>query len=246
MASFCPDCRRRITGGTRCSCVSAPEHASAAPIPAPPPGDGTAKLVARRNARATALVAGVVVVVTGLVVAIALGSKNSGSATASGSGYSSQQGFGVRSAPATRSWPATTGLPTGTTPTSVTGDALTQLKQYAAADRAEVSSELQDHWVAQLSSKKVGGVADGVTYDASMVLRDHLALRARYSPVNLVWSGDWGSFKYPDYWVTVFAQPFDTADAANAWCDQEGLDKDSCYAKRIRATGPVEGNTKVR
>jgi hypothetical protein len=39
---------------------------------------------------------------------------------------------------------------------------------------------------------------------------------------------------------------FTTAQAANAWCDQRGFDRDSCYAKRLMTTGGYDGNTKPR
>jgi hypothetical protein len=131
--------------------------------------------------------------------------------------------------------------------TLTSGDAANQLAAIVAADRPGLRSQALGYWVPQLSSKKPGLVADGITYDYPAILADHTRLRSAYPGARLVWSADWTSFKNPDFWVTVAAdERFATAQAANAWCDQQGFDKESCFAKRLTTTGGYDGNTKPR
>lgn len=127
-------------------------------------------------------------------------------------------------------------------------DALAELRRIATSDRPFVEAALFDRWVPQLSSKTVG-ITDkhtGVTYgDAGDILDHYLGLRARYPDLRLVNSSTYSSFKLQDYWVIIDADAFDSAEAANAWCDAQGFDPTECYAKRIN-NGPYEGNTKTR
>lgn len=196
-----------------------------------------------------------VAAVVGLVVAVSVSGNSGRSGSSSGYNAAGAGSFGGVSSgsggyqptyqPTYQTYP---GSPTTepSAPPTFPGDALEQLRQYANADRPSILVSLEDHWVAQLSSKKVGMTADGIVYDAPAILQDHLALRSRYASVRLIWTEQWSSFKYPDFWVTVQDQAFGTADEANAWCDGQGLPKDDCYAKRLRTTGGYEGNTKVR
>ncbi|MEU4520238.1 hypothetical protein AB0F52_16260 [Amycolatopsis sp. NPDC024027] len=206
----------------------------------------TGRLAARRANRSVALVFTAVVAVVGFVVALAIpGRSGSGSAS---SGYSAAGVNSVGSGsggyqPTSQTYPDTTAVSTAP---AYSGDALDQLRQYANSDLPAVRATLEDHWVAQLSSKKVGMPANGIVYDAPAILQDHLGLRSRFASVRLIWTEDWSSFRYPDFWVTVHDEPFGTADEANAWCDRNDLPKDDCYAKRLRSTGGYEGNTKVR
>jgi hypothetical protein len=121
------------------------------------------------------------------------------------------------------------------------------LRQRARDDRTALAAVPDGYWVPQLSSKKVGLVADGVTYTEQAIWDDHTTIRGAVTGVALLWSGDYTTFKYDDYWVTVVAsEPSETPDAANAWCDSHGYDRDHCYAKRISATGHFAQTTKNR
>ena len=53
-------------------------------------------------------------------------------------------------------------------------------------------------------------------------------------------------FTGQDFFVTVLAQPFATAEQANSWCDQQSIDGDHCYAKLLSHTHGVAGSTKHR
>jgi hypothetical protein len=156
----------------------------------------------------------------------------------------SEQDTGV---PGTGPIPSGTAFPGSTAPLdSTSADAGTQLRELADADLPVLRSSVEGLWVAQLSSKKPGMVVDGVQYDDAAVLDDHMALRNSYSDVRLLWSGDWATFSSADFWVTVVAVPYTTPEAANAWCDGQGLSPDACYAKRVSTSGGGDGNTVPR
>jgi hypothetical protein len=153
------------------------------------------------------------------------GASSSGS-TGSSSGYSSSEA--------------------STTPTATaSSDAGNQLTSLLSSDSPEVST-LADQWVPQLSSKQVGMVVQGVTYDDAAILADHEALRARYPQARLILSDDWSVFHGSGYWVTVVAEPFASADAANAWCDQQGIGPNDCFAKKLSHTAGSQDSTKPR
>jgi hypothetical protein len=117
------------------------------------------------------------------------------------------------------------------------------LRAIANADRPFVTQQLADRWVPQLSSKRPGLVADGITWANASTLREHLDLRLKYPEVRLLWSGDWSVFSAPDFWVTIAGVTFPDAGGALAWCRNNGLDRDHCYAKLVSAHHPVEGST---
>lgn len=135
------------------------------------------------------------------------------------------------------------GYRSGSTDTEATSAAL--LAEGVEADRASVES-LVGSWVPQLSSKRLGTVADGITYDSTAILGHYNELSDRYGPVRLVDSGDWPVFRESDYWVVVAAQPFRTAAQANAWCSAQGLGADDCFAKRLAHSGTSADNTGAR
>ncbi len=119
------------------------------------------------------------------------------------------------------------------------------LRELVDADRAIVRG-LQQWWLPQVSSKRPGLVAEGITWTDADVLRDHLALRQRFPQARLVWSGDWTTFSSPNWWVTIVAQPMTTPQQANGWCDAQGLDPDHCFAKMISSVLGPDGTTVYR
>ncbi|HEX2298901.1 MAG TPA: hypothetical protein VHH34_10355, partial [Pseudonocardiaceae bacterium] len=139
--------------------------------------------------------------------------------------------------------PAETSSSQPTAPSSAVGSedsARNQLTQQISLDRPQVQRELAEQWVPQLSSKQLGLVVDGMTYHYTDILNDHLGLRSAYN-ARLVWSGDWSSFGKDDFYVTVASVPFSTPEAANAWCDGQGIDPENCFAKRLSAVSPPQG-----
>jgi serine/threonine-protein kinase len=121
----------------------------------------------------------------------------------------------------------------------------TELQQQAAADSATAES-LVGTWVPQVSSKRDGLVADGITYDDAAIWADFERSRNDHGNAILVNSSDYTSFRLPGYWVTLIAQPYPSAGEANAWCNQEGYDVNNCYAKRLSHTDGATGNTVPR
>jgi hypothetical protein len=129
---------------------------------------------------------------------------------------------------------------------SVDGVAEAVLKELRDSDFSTVRNGLSNRWVPQVSSKRVGLVIDGKTWTNADILRDHLALRQRFSGARLVWSGQWSTFSDPDFWVTVVGPPLPFAEDANRWCDANGFDVNDCFAKFISSLFGVEGTTVYR
>lgn len=124
--------------------------------------------------------------------------------------------------------------------------ALDGLRALTTADHPVVSSTLANRWVPQISSKQPGLVAEGLTWTASDILREHLELRQRYPEIRLVWSGDWRTFNNPDWWVTIIGLPSNDSSTSLSWCAAQGLDRDHCYAKIVSATMGIEGTTALQ
>lgn len=104
----------------------------------------------------------------------------------------------------------------------------------------------EGYWVPQLSSKKVGLVANGITYDEQAIWRDHANIRTDIPGATLAWSGDYVTFSSPDFWVTIVpSASSDSPDVVNQWCANRRLDADRCFAKRI-GTARYDRTTKNR
>lgn len=117
------------------------------------------------------------------------------------------------------------------------------LRAIANSDRPFVNRTLAGRWVPQLSSKRPGLVADGITWNNAETLREHLDLRLKYPEVRLLWTGEWSTFSEPNFWVTIAGVTFPDAEGALAWCRSHSLDRDHCYAKLVSTTHPVAGST---
>ena len=119
------------------------------------------------------------------------------------------------------------------------------LRQQVDADGATVES-LVGRGVPQLSSKREGDVVAGERIDDVAVLGDFRDWRRRVPTSVLTRSERFTSFSGQGYWVTVAAESFDSAEAANAWCGARGLSGDDCFAKRLSHTDGPKGNTRHR
>jgi hypothetical protein len=129
---------------------------------------------------------------------------------------------------------------------SVDGVAEAVLKELHDSDDVVVRGTMWNRWVPQVSSKRVGLVAAGQTWTSADILRDHLALRERFSGARLVWSGDWTTFSDTDWWVTVVGPSLSTPEDANTWCDSNGFGVDDCFAKFVSNMFGVPGTTVYR
>lgn len=143
--------------------------------------------------------------------------------------------------------PAVTGFEADPDSSLAEEASLEALQRLADVDRDSVQ-ELEGSWVPQLSAKKNGTFdrIDQHTYNYTDIYAETLRLRIDYPDARLVWSGDYGSFTYPDYWVTINATPYGAPKPVLNWCAQEGFPKSHCYAKRLLTNGPVEGSTRSR
>ncbi len=139
--------------------------------------------------------------------------------------------------------PVAAALPPGTTADSL---AYTGLRSTQAADSSSVQTDVADRWVPQLSSKQVGLVAEGKTWQNTDILQAQFDYRARFPESRLLWSGDWSSFSVTDWWITVVAVPFSNAAGANAWCDSQRLAIDQCFAKKVTNRSGPEQTTVYR
>lgn len=147
---------------------------------------------------------------------------------------------GSDSAPTTSSATVTTLSATAPgAPAAGTVDAAAQsaLADIAAADRAYIDANLLNMWQPQLSSKYPGLFADGITWSAPDIVREHMELRQRFPSARLVWSADWPVYNsHPQWWITLSGVPFGSGEQANGWCASQGFDADHCYAKMLSHT----------
>ncbi len=118
------------------------------------------------------------------------------------------------------------------------------LRSQADSDRSFIMTSLNGHWLAQLSSKHAGLVADGQVWDDCAILHEFLALRLRFNDVRMLWSNEWSVFSDQGWWVTVAAATFPGPDDANAWCRQQGFDNEHCFAKLVSTSAGPDGSTK--
>ena len=143
--------------------------------------------------------------------------------------------------------PSATRTVTVTPTVDVEQVSLSRLQAMARDDRAFVSNVLADRWIPQISSKRVGLVAKGITWDNQAILDEHLRLRSVYPDARLLWSGDWSTYDGPNFWVTVVGlwsvsgDPYDVL----RWCTEQGFDRDNCIAKIVSTTHPIAGSTKL-
>jgi hypothetical protein len=99
---------------------------------------------------------------------------------------------------------------------------LARLQRLADEDRSSVAVYLADRWIPQISSKRVGIVAKGITWDNQSILDEHLRLRNLYPDVKLLWSGDWSTYDGRIFWVTVVGLQSTDPDDVLGWCVQGG------------------------
>lgn len=125
----------------------------------------------------------------------------------------------------------------------VTASSVGALRLQADADRAFILANLNNRWVAQLSSKRPGLVAEGRTWTDPAILDEFLALRLRFNDVRLLWSDEWPVFSYRGWWVTVAAATFPGPVEANNWCRAQGFGPDNCFAKLVSTTAGPERST---
>lgn len=228
---------------------SAHRGLSNSPEPWTPTGSGPPPPLRRMSVPVLALSLGLVVVVVVLIVTLAQrGGSTAVSADTSRSAASTDSPR--TSIPPTSSASST---PMFTTPPPTTKPAASDdsywtglLTERARLDDPALESHYVGRWVPQLSSKRIGLVANGLTYRPNDIWNDYGVLRGRYPGATLLYSGTWSTFSAPDFWVTVASTSYSTPNEANAWCDAKGIDRDNCFAKLLSHTLGTEGTTVLR
>jgi hypothetical protein len=242
VAKFCTHCGAAVQQAyDRTTQPTSPPLPFAPPVSDPPPVGGGS----RRGLVGVAVACGVAVAVIATFVLV------NGDADDS-----------VSSPPAEITVYQTTEVPAASQPTSDAGippdpqqaaepepddaaTALAELQRQREEDRPEVEA-LVGQWVPQLSAKRPGLVVNGITYDYVEILRDFRSTSARYPDALLLFSGDYSSFRYGDFWITVVPRPHADGPATNTWCDTEGIPVDDCYAKMISHTVAYTDATELR
>lgn len=189
------------------------------------------------------MAAGICALVVGAIIVASTTVGTNSPATPGGSGGSGSLADGATTPPVQVT--KTIADPTTETTSATPADSRSLLQRQVDQDRPEVD-QLIGSWLPQLSAKKPGMVANGITYDYDAIWADFVNNRQQHPEALLLWSGDYASFKYPDFWITVEPRQFGDGTSANAWCDSYGINKDDCYAKRLMHTGGYAGNTLLR
>ncbi len=117
------------------------------------------------------------------------------------------------------------------------------LRGQAATDAADMRTMHNNQWAAQISSKRLGLVAEGTTWNNAAIWSEFESSRARYPQVKLLNSNEWPVFSEPGWWITVSAQNFPSPESALVWCRSVGLDKDHCFAKLVSDSRGPQGTT---
>ncbi|HEY2221366.1 hypothetical protein [Actinomycetospora sp.] len=252
MSKFCDGCGRRVDVTSRCACgagldgptVALAQRAltDAARRTTATPGSTVARIdlatrTSRRQSIATTVVMTVVLVgITGAVLAIGLAAA-SRNATAQHGGVSSSE---ISPTPV-----ASDASEASAPSSSASADPASALEAQREADRGALTAA-DGSWVPQVSSKRVGLVADGITYDNDAIWRQFSTISSAHPDARLLWSGDWASFSQSGFWVTVIDEPSASAASANAWCDAQGFPADQCFAHRLLTTSAPGKNTVPR
>jgi hypothetical protein len=252
---FCPACGLAVQGGSGYLTPAlpppplAPDDLQSAPPPGPPVTSVPAPKPPARPL-VPVLVGAVAVVLIG-AAAVFLAQRSS--ATPGQSEAVVQHTVAVvpqstaEPVPSSAEPPVSTTEPTTTVlaaPTDETS-AQTALQALATTDQPAVE-QLDGSWVAELSAKKPGRVANGITYDYQSIWADYQQQVTAHPGALLLRSGDFATFTLGGFWVTVMPTTYPAAAAANTWCDSQGIDPDDCYAKRLSHTGSPKGSSVLR
>lgn len=135
-------------------------------------------------------------------------------------------------------------LPPGRDPNQVYAEALRRQVDY---DRDFVRQNLNNQWVAQLSTKWEGVEWNGKRWSNKDIMDEFLELRMRFTDVRMLEADEWPVFSNSrPMFVTVATETFSGYPAANAWCDRERFPTDECFAKFISSTRGPSGTTEYR
>ena len=241
--SSCPWCGGALT-------PPVPPRPAAPDMPVQYPDSADVAKPAGVGWRVPALVIGLVLVTVAVGLGITLASRHHTVTTSTGGGGLTPPA-GVSSGaaqPNVAISPDTSGIATVTTDPDQPLDAASAkaaLDNELARDQ-NPAEQLVDHWIPQLSSKRPGLVADGITYDYPQIWANFVRLRTEHPDVLLIWSGNYVSFKSADFYVVVAPESYSDGQSANQWCADNGFAPDDCYAKFLSHNGGSDGTTLLR
>ena len=233
--TFCPQCGG-VTG------MQQAELQSDAPTPTFPVGSSWTP--APNGSRMPPLMVGIIVVVlvaAGGTIALVYHHHSAAEANAPITTMPTPSSTAVPAAPPESSLPTTV---TSQQP-SDSASAKAALDTELATDQA-AAERLIGSWVPQLSSKRPGLIADGITYDYPQIWANFEQLRSAYPGVLLIWSGDYSTYASTDFYVTIVGEQYPDGRSANQWCDNTGLATTDCYAKYLSHTSGPAGASVLR
>ena len=115
-----------------------------------------------------------------------------------------------------------------------------QLQTLVTQDRPTADT-LVGSWVVQLSAKKVGLQADGITYGPVEILADHSTLRSTYGAILV----DAGAFQFTaggnpmtGWFLTMVPQQYASKAEALVFCSDHGLGPNLCLARQFKPPNP--------
>lgn len=133
--------------------------------------------------------------------------------------------------------PATTQAQNPSIPQAEPSPTGSDLQQIRVQDKGVIDTSLVERWVPQLASYQAADELGNGGDDQSTVMAQLADLQSRFGALLLL-SNDYAS-NYPNYWVVVAPDTFDSSDGALGWCDSNGLDRDHCYARFITHDGSI-------
>ncbi|GAA4283604.1 hypothetical protein GCM10022261_11350 [Brevibacterium daeguense] len=205
---------------------------------ATPVGEESRADVGRRRGRRT------VGVVLGSLAAVAV---VAGAVVLGGQAFGPDQGIRATELPASKTAEAPVESEPAQDSSTAAGtvDPGAVLQARAEQDTAKAMEDLEGAWVVQLSAKQEGLKTEGRTWTEADILAEFEQNSSEHPDALLLWSGDWSTFQFDDYWVTVLDQAYDTPDDALAQCREMGIDRDHCFAKKLSTTDGPEESTKL-
>lgn len=136
----------------------------------------------------------------------------------------------------------TTGSTSGESTTTIdpVPVAAAQLSALVAQDRPTADT-LVGSFVVQLSAKRVGLKADGITYGPVEILADHNNLRTTYGAILV----DAGAFQFTSggspmtgWFLTMVPVIYGSKAEALQWCTDHGLGSNLCLARQFKPPNP--------
>ena len=255
-AHFCPSCGTPLAAAEPTAPITAKGSTTALP---PLPPSPTAIAVATEAAAPGAppsntrwIVAAVGAAVVALLVVIIV------VVATSGGGDDVQTATTGTTAPTGPTVsPATTAAPTQSTaavdppvtaaptqPVDREEEAHQEIERLVVEGESRVDAQMGDRWIPQVSSKRLGLEADGITYTYQDILNHFSELRQRFGDLIVINSSDFSSFELQGWYVGLAPETFGSSQEALGWCASHGMnDRNLCFAKLVSRTQPYSPGT---